>query len=243
MIAKKEMGIGLTLFISFFIVLFIMWTPWFGKDITGRGLNAFQAADNLFNTIAKGSSYFMDALRESNADFTGKTDLDMRVQIPSDAMLPLVGTILTAHVQELEIEGNMVYFQGDLTNLVDAAIIDADDMYHNRSRELALRYGQDESQVRRIGYAWYVFLKSLEREFNNQENFREAKHVSELVNRGIEVGYNFYGIQPESARSKIGILSFSLVFYVVYTLWWGYAIFFLFEGLGLKMTKGKKKET
>jgi len=242
MIAKKEMGLGLALFISFFIVLFIMWTPLFGKDITGKGLNAFQAADNLFNTIAKGSSYFLDDLRKSNAEFTGKNDLDMSVQIPSEAMLPLVETILHTHAQEVEIEGNTVNFQGNLTFLVDAAILDAEDMYHNRSAELAMRYDLDESQVRRIGYAWYLFLRNLEHKFNDQGNFREAKHVNELVNRGIEVGYNFYGIQPESARSKIGILTFSLVFYVIYTLWWGMAIFFLFEGFGLKMTKGKKKE-
>jgi hypothetical protein len=242
MIAKKEMGLGLALFISFLIVLFIMWTPLFGKDITGKGLNAFQAADNLFNTIAKGSSYFLDDLRKSNAEFTGKTDLDISVQIPSEAILPLVETILQTHAREVETEGNTVHFQGNLTFLVDAAIIDADDMYFNRAAELAMRYDQDEAQVRRIGYAWYVFLRNLERKFNDQGNFREAKHVSELVNRGIEVGYNFWGIQPESARSKIGILTFALVFYVAYTLWWGYAIFFLFEGFGLKMTKGKKKE-
>jgi hypothetical protein len=29
---------------------------------------------------------------------------------------------------------------------------------------------------------------------------------------------------------------------VVYTMWWGFAIFFLFEGFGLEMKAGKKKE-
>jgi len=32
------------------------------------------------------------------------------------------------------------------------------------------------------------------------------------------------------------------VFYVVYTMWWGYGIFFMCEGLGLEMTARKKKE-
>jgi hypothetical protein len=32
------------------------------------------------------------------------------------------------------------------------------------------------------------------------------------------------------------------VFYVVYTLWWGFAIFFIFEGIGLSMTKAKVKK-
>jgi hypothetical protein len=29
---------------------------------------------------------------------------------------------------------------------------------------------------------------------------------------------------------------------VVYTLWWGFAVFYLFEGVGLQLTAGKKKE-
>jgi hypothetical protein len=58
----------------------------------------------------------------------------------------------------------------------------------------------------------------------------------------VEVGYNYYGIAPESAKSKAGILAFALVFYVIYTLWFGYAILMLFEGFGLEMKKGAKKE-
>jgi hypothetical protein len=29
---------------------------------------------------------------------------------------------------------------------------------------------------------------------------------------------------------------------VIYTLWWGVAILYLFEGIGLQMKAGKKKE-
>jgi hypothetical protein len=242
MIVKNEMRKGLILFISFFIVFFIMWTPWFGKDDTGKGLNAFMAADNLFNSISKGSSYFLDTLRADNAAFEGKTDLDMSVDIGEDTMLPLVETVLNQHVSNVQINGKTVHFQGDLVTLVDGIIADSSDMYHNRSAELAMRYGVDEAETRAIGYAWYLFLGELEDEFNHQGDFREAKHVKEIISRGVEVGYNFYGIEAEKATSKAGILTFSLVFYVIYTLWWGMAIFYLFEGFGLKMTKGKKKE-
>lgn len=242
MIVKNEMRKGLILFISFFIVFFIMWTPWFGKDDTGKGLNAFTAADNLFNSISKGSSYFLDKLRADNAAFEGKTDLDMSVDIGEDTMLPLVETVLNQHVSNVQINGKTFHFQGDLVTLVDGIIADSSDMYHNRSAELAMRYGVDEAETRAIGYAWYLFLGELEDEFNHQGDFREAKHVKEIISRGVEVGYNFYGIEAEKATSKAGILTFSLVFYVIYTLWWGMAIFYLFEGFGLKMTKGKKKE-
>ena len=33
-----------------------------------------------------------------------------------------------------------------------------------------------------------------------------------------------------------------LIFYIVYTMWWGYAIFHIFDGLGLSMKKAKLKQ-
>jgi len=66
--------------------------------------------------------------------------------------------------------------------------------------------------------------------------------VDDVVKKGIEVGYNFYGIASEKASKKAGALAFSLIFYVFYTVWWGFSIFFLFEGFGLVMEAGKKEE-
>ncbi len=242
MIAKNEMRKGLIMFVSFFIVFAAMWAPWYGKDETGKGLNAFMAADNLFNSISKGSSYFVDTLKKDNAAFEGKTDLDMTVEISDDSMLDLLDTVLSRHVENLQIDGSSISFEADLTELVEDVLVDSEDLYNNQSAELAQRYNQQEEDTRAVGYAWYLFLRAMEDRFNQEGDFNAAKHVSEVVNRGVEVGYNFYGIEAEKATSKAGILSFSLVFYVLYTLWWGMAIFYLFEGLGLKMTKGKKKE-
>lgn len=242
MLAKKEMSKGLILFISFFIIFAAMWANWYGKDETGKGLNAFEAADNLFNSISKGSSYFVDKLSQDNANFTGDTDLDMTVEISDDSMLPMLNTVLSQHIQEVQIIGNNITFQADLVNLIDEILTDSEDLYNNSAAELAARYGVDQDETRAVGYAWYLLLKGMEDTFNNQGDFAQAKHVKEVINRGVEVGYNFYGIEAEKVTSKAGILSFSLVFYVLYTLWWGMAIFYLFEGFGLKMTKGKKKE-
>jgi hypothetical protein len=33
-----------------------------------------------------------------------------------------------------------------------------------------------------------------------------------------------------------------LVFYVIYTMWWGFAIFYMFDGIGLTMKKAKVKK-
>jgi len=43
-------------------------------------------------------------------------------------------------------------------------------------------------------------------------------------------------VVPEQIRDKAGIVIFSLVFYVVYTIWYGFGILFIFEGWGLKIS-------
>jgi hypothetical protein len=63
-----------------------------------------------------------------------------------------------------------------------------------------------------------------------------------VVKKGVEVGYNFFGIQPQTASQEAVWLSLSLVFYVIYTLWWGIAILLIFHGVGLEMKAGAKKE-
>ncbi len=44
------------------------------------------------------------------------------------------------------------------------------------------------------------------------------------------------------SSEKAGIMTGLLVFYVVYTMWWGFAIFYMFDGIGLTMKKAKVKK-
>ena len=64
----------------------------------------------------------------------------------------------------------------------------------------------------------------------------------DVMKKAVETAYNFYGISPERVSDRIGLMTGLLVFYVVYTLWWGFAIFFIFEGIGLTMKKAKVKK-
>ncbi|MBU4345679.1 MAG: hypothetical protein KKC73_09740, partial [Proteobacteria bacterium] len=65
--------------------------------------------------------------------------------------------------------------------------------------------------------------------------FKEAKVVALAIKKVVETSYNYYKIVPEKIGNKVGIVIFSLVFYVVYTLWYGFAILFMFEGWGLRL--------
>jgi len=60
--------------------------------------------------------------------------------------------------------------------------------------------------------------------------------------KALEPAFNFYGIKASSASQHAWGIIGIIVFYVVYTVWWGYAIFFLCEGVGLLMKKSKEKK-
>jgi hypothetical protein len=73
-------------------------------------------------------------------------------------------------------------------------------------------------------------------------NIEMAKLFSEVNKKAVEPGYNFYQIDANKVVDHAGMLSGLLVFYVFYTMWWGYSIFYLFDGVGLTMKKARVKK-
>ena len=70
----------------------------------------------------------------------------------------------------------------------------------------------------------------------------ESKIVSDVMKKAVEPAYNFYKIEGQKVSEKAGLMTGLLIFYVAYTMWWGYAIFYMFDGLGLSMKKAKVKK-
>jgi len=229
---KKEFAKGAFLAVTFFVVLFLMFSPLFG------GRNAFKAADDLFNSIAKGSSYFIDKIREEAREFEGSS-VQVKITLKSEELAEKSGAILAAAGAEVRREGAELVVAGDLGRLVNAALDDSEAMFHNRGKEVSQKYGQPEKEVL---FGWWSAFKDTVMDLKHQEKFKEAAFLEKVMKKTLEVGYNFYGIEPKKASANAGILGFALVFYVVYTLWWGYAILYLFHGLGLEMKAGSRKE-
>ena len=230
---KKHFTWGMLLTLSFFAVLFYMFTPSFG------GKNAFDASDDLFNSISKGSlSEYIPSLQKQALAWNGK-QIDVAIKVKNPEYAPQLESLLGNAGASMGDAGERIKVQGDLGRLLSATLVDAEALFYNRGEDLQARYNMDPKLAM---YVWSQFYKGLENGLKGQKKFKEAAFVSEVVKRGVELSYNYYGVSPQHAGDKAGILSFSLVFYVIYTMWWGFAIFFLFEGFGLKMTKGKKKE-
>jgi hypothetical protein len=222
---------GLLMSAIFVGVLVAMFMPIF------EGENAFRAADKLFNTISKGSTYYIPMLQELVAPLNDKqVDGVVKIKASDREAVKTLFSKMGAAVSETQ-DGLRVSV--DLKTLLDTALKDADDMFHNRGEVVENRYGFDEKAVL---FAWWNGLKGVEKALSAEKRFAEAKVVGEVLDRGISVGYNYYTVAPEKAADRWGVLTFALVFYVIYTLWWGFAVYLLFEGIGLQLTAGKKKE-
>ncbi|MGQ9921116.1 MAG: hypothetical protein ACUVRZ_07265 [Desulfobacca sp.] len=230
---KKKLTTGIVLLVTFLIVLVAIFIPWFGN-----GRNGLEFSDDFFNSLAKGSSNFMADMRQQATPFKGQA---LQVELTlRDADTAKRAEILFAKAgATVEAAGPTLKIQGDLGRLMFAAIDDSDAMFNNQGDKVQARYELDPKKALRT---WWTVFKELDTALKLQQKFREAKTVNEISFRAIEPGYNFYGISPQLVRDNIPLLTFLLVFYVIYTLWYGYGVFELFEGLGLGAEKGHKEE-
>jgi hypothetical protein len=229
---KGEFTKGMILTVSFLVVLVIIYSPVF------KGKNGLEAADDLFNSIAKGSTYYIPDVIQKNEPFMGK-DFNVTLAMENADMASKTALLFSTAGADADQAGAELSIRGDLGKTLAAALQDADNMFNNRGSLLADKYGYDPKEAM---FNWWQAFKLMDKAFKKQKRFKEAKFVSEVQTKAVETGYNFFGIAPEPASKRAGIMSFALVFYVVYTLWWGFAIFYLFEGWGLRMEASKQKK-
>jgi hypothetical protein len=231
----KEKGTfikGLLLFVSFFIVLALMFMPLFD------GKNALETADNLYNAISKGSTYYIPGVMKKAETYKG-TSISVALKMKDAKCAEFGAMILGKANAKVAASGTQLAVEGDLGAILLAALKDSDDLFNNKEDAVKQRYG---APGRRALHTWWTLLSETDKDLKRQKKFKEAKFVNEVITRGVEAGYNYFGIIPESAKSKALFLVFSLAFYVVYTLWWGVSVLLLFEGFGLQLKAGAKKE-
>ncbi len=247
----KRLGIGLIMAISFFVVLFLIFSPIFPKTKTGEPQNGLQWADEMFNNLAKGSSYFIPKVAKSNEKFMGQMfSVSIRMDKPEDKpgegekRAERASKVLINAGAKVEVNGAELKIEGDLGKVLEAALRDSETMYKNEGEKIKALYGtvmktDDEKQMFR---QWWNVLDKMNKQFMKEKKAAEAKIVSDVMKKGVEAAYNFYKVDAVKVKDHIGLMTFLLVFYVVYTMWWGFAIFFIFEGIGLSMKKAKVKK-
>ncbi len=222
---KKEFGLGLVLFIGFWVLFVILMSPVFA------GKNLLDYMDNLYNSISKKSAYYIPGARENAARYIGK-EITFTVKAKDENQADRTRDRFEMIGAQAIVEGTAVKVTGDMGRILGAMLEDADFMYSNDGESISKKYGAHE---RLVLYDWWNALKTGQDDLNRQHLFAEGKVFYDVMTRGIEPAYNYYGIEAESIGNKLGTVVVSLAGYVIYTLWFGFAILFMFEGWGIKL--------
>ena len=211
--------------LGFFVLLGVIFMPIF------KGHNGLNFLDNLYNSISKGSAYYIPQAMEKVKKYEG-TIVDLRLTMKDEQQARKSVKLLEAGGATVTVAGNLLEVKGDIGAILHNSLVDADFMYFNDGAKIVEKYGYDERQA---FYNLFQSLKAMKKNLNKQERFEEAEMVSTVTKKAVEVAYNYYGIEPQSAKDCLLLVVFSLIFYVFYTLWYGFGIMFLFDGLGLKI--------
>ena len=222
---KKTFFKGAIMLLAFVVVLITIFSPVFGDK------NGLEYLDALYNSISKGSAYYIPKVKTETDKFKGKSisislDLADKKRAQQTALLFRKAGAIT------ELSGNKLKVSGDFGKILDSCLNDADSMYNNDGKAIAARYGYNERQAL---YNWWMACTEMDKDLKRQKMFEEAKVVTSLKKKAVETSYNYYKIEPQKISDRLWVVIFSLVFYVVYTMWYGFSIMFLFEGWGLQL--------
>lgn len=220
---RKELSIGILLTLSFFALLATMVSPIF------NGKNFLAYADEQFDSYSKHSSYFIPEIRKEVDKFTSPINVEIAHKDASK--------IAKLYGPYAEVKDGKVVINGNLNEIIKLALVDADRGYHNDDKYFEEKYGMS---LKETLYLWHVSLSAIAKDLEKKERFEESLFIKiQVLMRAIEPAYNFYGYEAK----PIDIIGAGLlVFYVIYTVWWGFAIYFMFEGFGIKVTKAKAKK-
>jgi hypothetical protein len=222
---KKEFYGGVGLMVAFLVVLAVMFSPVF------NGHNGLNYLDGLYNSISKGSAYYIPDLKKKAAKYSGNI-ITASVVMKDEKQAGETAPLFMKSGATVTVSGSEIKVSGDLGGILANCLEDSDQMFNNRGDGVKAKYAMDE---RLSLYNWWMALKALTKDLNKQKKFVETKFIGDINKRAVECAYNYYKVVPENISAKWGLVVFSLAFYVIYTMWYGFAILFMFEGWGLKL--------
>ncbi len=224
-IKKKELGIGVFLLVTFMVIMVMIFMP-----VLDDG-NALNYLDNLYNSISKGSAYYIPKV-EHLVEEHGSEVVTLNLELDDSRAAQATEPLFARAGATTAVEGATLMVNGDIESIFGTCLEDAESAYNNLGEDLVARYGTD---ARTTLYNWWQALGAMEKDLNRQKLFDAAQLTHTVQAKTVECAYNYYGIEAQAITNRWGTVLFSLVFYVLYTIWYGYGIMFVFEGLGFEL--------
>jgi len=222
---------GYLLLASFFAVLIAIFMPLFPAAHGDKKVNGLDYLDNFFNELSKGSSYYIPDQMKAAEKYKGQ-QFTTTLKMKSPEAAAVTAKLFATNNVEAMADGDKVAVTGDFGSMIAIMLEDADAMYKNKGEELQTKYGVDERQTI---HSWYLALTAMEKDLTKSENFAQAKFVKNCMTKAIEPAYNYYKVEVVPVKEEIPLLIAALAFYVIYTMWYGFGLLFLFEGAGIKL--------
>ncbi len=223
--SKKKLVAGTAMLAAFVGIMVAIFMPIFD------GKNGLDYLDSLYNSISKDSAYYIPELQEATGKYTDKA-VQVSLLMKDGPEAERAAKILTTSGAQATAAASEVKLDAKLGVVLKACLGDADRMFANDGKFIVDRYQMKE---RLVLFTWWKVLKAMTKALNKKQLFDEAKFVTSVNKKAVECSYNYYGIVPQKISERWGIVVFSLIFYVIYTLWFGFGVLFLFEGAGFKL--------
>ena len=230
---RRKFHLGLVGLMTFLVVLAFWLFPMLSQK-TG-----LEWADELFNQLAKNSIYFMPTATRRATKFEGVV-VDLGVDPRWTGGDARIAQIVQRNGMSARVIGDgRVRIVSDLGLLAKAAADDADLLFKGQEQDLSDKYGMGGKEVI---YYWWTAFDGLVRRYIQENRPSEADFARFMTTRVLEPSYNFGGIPSRNISENVGIVVFLLGFYILYTLWLGFSIMFLFEGIGIRPTRSAEKK-
>lgn len=217
--------------VSLIIFAFLL-VPLFTPVLNGQ--TGMEAADDLFNSLSKGSSYYIEEVSAEFDEYRG-TELALTLTAKDAAHAETLAKMFSGAGAAVTAGTDTVEFTGDMAAILDAAAADADDLFWEKEEAIESRYAAGDART--VLFYWHDAFGQISKAFNAKGEFKDSLFMKKVNERAIEPAYNFAGIPAAKVSERLGITVFLLIFYVVYTVWYGFSIMFVFEGLGISAGK------
>ncbi len=219
---------------TFFLILVLIFMPLYPDIKPGSKTDGLTFMDNFFNSLSKDSAYFVPQELEKAKKFTGQT-FEADLKYKSAILAQQAAQVLSANGFAATAEDVHVKTGGDFGKLLEAALADADFMYKNEGAAISKKYTPLDEKA--AVYAWHNTMSALGKIFEKggSETAAMLNATQSMNSKALEPSYNYYQVERKPVRQNLPLLIFALVFYVVYTCWYGFGILYFFESLGVKL--------
>jgi hypothetical protein len=228
----RSFALGVAGLLTFSAVLSISVMPFRGHS------NAMAWADDFFNQLAKSSANYIEDGRKKAEKFKGQ-EVNYGMMPREFADKAKMAKLVEIHGFSMESLADMrIRIKGDLGTLALEAINEASLSYENKTSEIEKEYGFKSTEVI---YCWWLIFDGLTRRYTQDNMGAEANFTKLITTKILEPAYNFRDTEAKNIKDSVLPVTLLLLAYVAFTLWYGFSILLIFEGLGITSHGGGKK--